>query len=229
MFVDSDDCIEVELLERLNKTLVINRVDILRFECSTYDENGNKLVSSKGTDYKNKDVSLCLRELVTRSFVEPPWLYCYNTKFWKKNSFRYTKGRVHEDFGLTLLILYKANTISTISYDGYRYLIRKGSTTNSLCYDKVKKAAYDMLAEGKKLNSFLKTESDSEKKQVISSYVNECLIYKSTLLTLADRKKYIDELRKEKVYRGIYPYNFKKIVKKIVATISINLYIKIFK
>lgn len=229
LFVDSDDCIEVELLERLNKTLVKNRVDILRFECSTYDENGNKLVSSKGTDYKNKDVSLCLRELVTRSFVEPPWLYCYNTKFWKKNSFRYTKGRVHEDFGLTLLILYKANTISTISYDGYRYLIRKGSTTNSLCYDKVKKAAYDMLAEGKKLNSFLKTESDSEKKQVISSYVNECLIYKSTLLTLADRKKYIDELRKEKVYRGIYPYNFKKIVKKIVATISINLYIKIFK
>lgn len=228
LFVDSDDSIEKDLLERINDSLKKDKVDIVRFECALYDEEENQISKYNGYDYQNMTTSSCMKELITRKYFDPPWIYCYNLKFWKDNNFKYDKGRVHEDFGLTPYILYKAETISSIDYQGYRYLIRKESTTNSTNYEKIKKTVYDMLYEGKKLNKMLEKESESDKKQAVVNYVNECLMLKGRELNVEDRKEYIKELRKLKVSKRIYPYNIKKLIKKIISSISINLYIKVF-
>lgn len=228
LFVDSDDSIENKLLEKINKTLLKKQVDIVRFECSLYNEEGKKISSYGGMNYHNKDISSCIKELITRKYVEPAWLYCYNLVFWKENKFKYNKGKIHEDFGLTPLILYKANTISSIDYNGYRYLIREGSITNNSNYAKKKKAVYDMYEQGIKINKLLEEEVDSVKKQAILNYINESLMLKSRELNSEDRKKYIKELRKEKISQKISPYNTKKLVKKIVSSLSINLYVKVF-
>ena len=228
LFVDSDDSIEKELLKKINDSLEETKVDIVRFECALYDESGNKISEYHGCEYQNKSTTSIMKELITRKYFDPPWSYCYNLKFWKENNFKYDKGRVHEDFGLTPYILYKAETISSIDYQGYRYLIRSGSTTNSSNYEKVKKTVYDMLYEGKKLNKLLENEIEIEKKEAVINYVNECLMLKGRELNIKDRKEYIKELRKLKVSKRLYPYNKKKLIKKIISTISINLYIKVF-
>lgn len=228
LFVDSDDSIEMKLLEKINSSLSKDKVDILRFECALYNEENVKIQSCSGSNYQNKDVDTCIQELITRKYVEPAWLYCYNIKFWRENNFKYQEGKIHEDFGLTPLILYKAKTISSIDYSGYKYLIRDGSITNSSNYSKTKKAVYDMLEQGKILNKLLEYEEDSIKKKAILNYINESLILKSRELNNCDRKKYISELRKEEINKKIYPYNAKKLLKKIISLISINIYIKIF-
>lgn len=228
LFVDSDDSIESELLKKINNSLLEKKVDILRFECSLYNEDGEKILSYSGIDYQGEDVSLHIKELMTRKYVEPAWLYCYNLSFWKKNHFEYNKGKIHEDFGLTPLVLYKAKSITSIDYSGYKYLIREGSITNSSNYEKTKRAVYDMLEQGKKINKFLKGEENSIKKQAILNYVNESLIFKSRELIGVDKKEYIKELRREKVSKNIYPFNIKKLLKKGISLVSINLYVKIF-
>ena len=59
-------------------------------------------------------------------------------------------------------------------------------------------------------------------------YLSESLICKAKYLSKNDYILFKKELRKRNVSSHIYAYNYKKLLKKIVATISIDLYIKIF-
>lgn len=228
LFVDSDDYLDESLLEKLNETLLKEKVDVLRFECSTYDEEGNLIASNEGEDYIGEKVDNVIKTIVRNKFVEPAWLYCYSSKFWKKNKFKYEKGKIHEDFGLTPIILYEAGTISSINYNGYCYLIRNGSITNNNNYEKTKKAVYDMLEQGKKINKFLKDKPDTLRKMAISSYVNECLIVKGKSLNSYDQKIYFKELKSLQIAKNIYPYNSKKRFKRIISSVNYKLYLRLF-
>lgn len=229
LFIDSDDYIREKLLERLNEVLSAKQVDLVRFECDLYDEQGKMIASNKGVNYCDMQVDDSIEELVIRKYVENAWLYCYNVNFWKKNNFKYAKGKIHEDFGLTPVILYCANTISSIDYSGYCYLIRAGSITNSKNYEKIKKGVYDMGELGKKINIYFQDKDCSFKKKVILSYVNESLVVKALELKPEDRDKYYKLLKDIKVAKNISAYNFKKLVKKIIISFSFDLYLKVFR
>ena len=229
LFIDSDDFIEEDLLLNLNNALKNKMVDIVRFNCVTCDTLGNIINKYNDIEYLNQPIDNVINDLTRREFFEPAWLYCYKVSFWKKNNFKYTEGRIHEDFGLTPLVLYYAKDISAINYDGYYYVMRDGSITKTKNYDKIKKGVEDTYMQYVDIVSKLADEDDSFRKKVILSYLSECLITKINSLTKDDKKKYYKKLRTIKVTDNIYGYNFKKKIKKMIAIISFSLYSKIFK
>lgn len=228
LFVDSDDYLENELLEKLNLSLTKNKVDLIRFECNVVDEKGNILFKPSSSSYTNTDVEKVINELVAKEYFEPVWSYCYSSSFFKKNNFKFEIGRIHEDYGIMLLVLYYANRITSLDYYGYNYVQRENSIMSDKNYDKTKKSVYDYLYLYLKDYEILLNEKDNHKKDVLLSCGAESVIFASRLLNYKDFKEYVKCIKKEKVIDKIKVYNYKKAIKKIVATVDIRLYNKLF-
>lgn len=229
LFLDSDDFFAKGLLNELNNELQENDVDLIRFSCVNVDENGEILSKENNLEYKNEKTENIIKELVTRDYVETACLYCYKCSFWKKYNFKYSKGKIHEDYGLTPLIIYYSQNITSINYIGYYYVQRRNSITKSTDYEKIKKGVYDMYEQYLNIAEILSKEKDNKKKSVILTYVSECALSKGKSLDNKELKKYIRTLRKDKVANKISGYNIKKIIKKILASINIKLYIYLFR
>lgn len=229
LFLDSDDYLNNRLFEKLNNVLCKDKVDLVRFSCCTVDEKGKELFKEENIEYYNEKAENIIEELVTRKFVEAACFYCYNKQFWEKYNFKYEVGKVHEDYGLTPLIIYYAKSITSINYLGYYYVQRDNSITKTKNYKKIKKGVYDMYCQYKSIVKKLSVEKNNITKKVILSYVAECAIIKGRQLENKDLNEYIKILKKDKVVNNISGYNIKKKIKKIIATFSIKLYIKIFK
>ncbi len=228
LFVDSDDYLDINLLSQLNDTLTRNKVDLVRFNCCVCDEEGHIISKSNDMAYENQQVDKIISDLMRRSFVEPAWLYCYNVKFWEKYQFSYAVSKIHEDFGLTPLILSYAESITSINYDGYYYVQRDGSITKTKDYQKIRKAAFDLLDQYENIVNTLDKEEPSFVRRAIMTYVSECVILKMRDLNKADTQEYLKTIKRLKTVKRINPYNSKKLVKRCIAMISLKLYIKIF-
>lgn len=122
LFVDSDDFIDPELLMRIS--IAQSGQDVIRYFHREITESGDILNESA---LCSGEVSLPARYQF--SLVEAAWLYAYRRSFWLANKFEYTVGRLHEDFGLTPIILAKAASVLAIDYIGYNYLRRNESIT----------------------------------------------------------------------------------------------------
>lgn len=229
LFVDGDDYLDKDLLSKLNQTLIDDPVDIVRFNCLLEDENGIKLSEERYVDYKNKKMEDAIQELITRQFVEAACFYSYKASFWKKHDFKFKTGRLHEDYGLIPLVLYYADTISSMNYVGYHYIQRNGSITSSNNYDKVVKKSFDTYYQYCDILKDLNDKPNDIKKVAILTYLTECLIIKGKWLKGKEYKKYYSMLKKDKVYKNIATYNIKKKIKKIVSFIDYKLYVILFK
>lgn len=225
LFIDSDDYIESLLLEKLNETLQQKKVDIVRFGLTVVDENYKIKLKSNEADYINEKPVNLIDQLINTKFLEPACFYCYNLNFLKTNNFKYAKGKLHEDFGLTPLIICKAKSMSWINYNGYNYLQRSNSIINNK-NEKVEKQKFkDILSHYDNFINDYKNETIYKK---LLCYLTESIIYKGKYLKNGEYEKYKKELNKRKVSKNIYVYNYKKLIKKIIATINIDLYINIF-
>ena len=227
LFIDSDDYINKDLLEELNKTINNYKVDLIRFSCTTVDEDGKIIGKENNSEYENIKPELVVRELITRNFVETACLYCYKKDFWDKYKFTFAVGKLHEDYGLIPLVIYFAKNITSINYLGYYYVQRENSITKTINYKKVKKGVYDMYDQYLDLVDILSKKQDNIIKKTILSYISECAIIKGRQLNEDDLKEYIKLLKKDKVVNNIDGYNIKKKIKKVLATISIKLYMKL--
>lgn len=225
LFIDSDDYIEPLLLEKLNESLQLAKVDIVRFGLNVVDENYKIKFKSNEANYTNvKPVDL-IDQLINTKFLEAACFYCYNLNFFKNNNFKYEKGKLHEDFGLTPLIICKSKNMSWINYNGYNYLQRNNSIINNK-NEKIEKQKFkDILSH---YDNFINNYKDEKIYKKLLCYLTESIIYKGKYLNNEEYIKYKKELKKRKVSKRIYVYNYKKLIKKIIATISIDLYINIF-
>ena len=229
LFVDGDDYVKSDLLEKLNDTLSKKEVDLVVMGCVVI-KNDVILEDEHHLEYENRLLSDEIDEIVTRKYMDPPWKYCYNLKFWKKHKFMYAKGRTNEDLGLIPFIMYYANNITSLDYNGYYYVQHQSSITSQVSginYEKTKKSAYDVLAQYLEFLKFIKDKKDYKAK-VLLTYFSECVITKTRVLKDSDIDEYIKEIRKNKVVNYITGYNIKKKIKKIVAKINIKLYLKLF-
>lgn len=226
LFIDSDDYIENKLLEKLSDCLKKAKVDLIRFGLNVVDENGILKYFSPEREYINKEPLFLVDELVYTQFLEPACFYCYNIDFFNNNKFYYKKGKLHEDFGLTPLIICKANKMSWINCNAYNYVQRSGSIVHTSNYEKDKQKAYDMLYH---YDEFLANLNFNKKVfKLMLCYLTESLICKAKYLKKEDYLNFKKELKKRKITSKIYIYNYKKLIKKTVAKISIDLYIKCF-
>lgn len=223
LFLDSDDYIEKDLLLELNKTISLEKYNLIKFKINLVDSNYNLLSKENGYD-ESKLVSI--KEILSQEYCEPAWTYCYNVKFWKKNNYKYSVGKIHEDFGLTPYIIWSAKSIYYLNYYGYNYVQRQGSIVNGA--EKNIKRTNDMIDHYDFLNNKLnknKSLSENDKKYILS-FLSNALIYKGKLLKNDDLKNYIKKLKDRNVFNLILDDSLKRKLKKIVIKKFPYFYIK---
>lgn len=213
IFIDADDYIENNYLEKVNDVLERNKdIDVLKFKIKLVDEGENLIRMENGL---NKEGVTSFEELVKLEFLEPAWSYVYKLSFWKENNFTYLKGMIHEDFGLTPEILMKANKIYYLNSYLYNYVQRNGSIMSSNNKEKLHKKAYDMLYQYDRL---IKINYNKDTK-VYKSFLANALISKTNTLDKEEQKKYKEELRKRKVIDNLIDDTLKRKIKKIIYKI----------
>lgn len=213
IFIDADDYIENNYLEKVNDVLEKNKdIDVLKFKIKLVDEGENLIRMENGL---NKEGVTSFDELVKLEFLEPAWSYVYKLSFWKENNFTYLKGMIHEDFGLTPEILMKANKIYYLNSYLYNYVQRNGSIMSSNNKEKLHKKAYDMLYQYDRL---IKINYNKDTK-VYKSFLANALISKTNTLDKEEQKKYKEELRKRKVIDNLIDNTLKRKIKKIIYKI----------
>ena len=125
VFLDSDDYWDKDLLKKISKSLE-NGADLVRYQARTVNDEGEKNDFHECTFEGLSGESAF--EIISRfHFVESIWCYAVRRDYYLREKFEFRKGMVHEDFGLTPLVIIKAKSVNCIDYIGYNYYRRSGS------------------------------------------------------------------------------------------------------
>lgn len=229
VFVDSDDYISKDLLEKID--LVITKddnPDLVRYQVTKEDEKTGKRVSFTGNQFTNLSGYDAFRLLTKETFFETTWTYAYKLDFWKKNKFSFEKGKYHEDFGLTPYVILKAERVSSITDNCYNYLIRKNSITTSTDLEKRRKRVFDVLD----LYDLLKEKISKDKeisveaKSYSFSYLANALLQKGKELDGVSLNEYVLELKKRNITKDLQTLSMKHKIKKFIVSNFMLFYIK---
>lgn len=217
IFLDSDDSWNKDLLKEINKSLK-NKPDVVRFQIQeTYEDTDNKK-EYKETPFEGKTGVEAFNLISKYHFVENAWCYAIKKDYYKKENYSFKVGAIHEDFGLTPLIIIKANIVNSIDYIGYNYLQRQGSIMSDNAYEKTKKKVSDMFEHYKYLISEIdKTKLDSK---VFKSFVSNSMLLKICDLKGKDYKDYKKKLKEEKIYNNLLTDTTSRKIKKILFKID---------
>lgn len=220
LFLDSDDSIEKDLLKELNKSLK-NNPDLVRFQVQEEFEDTKEKKGYPEEPFANKTGVEAFSLICKYHFVENAWCYLYKTEYFKKNHFTFKKGTIHEDYGLTPLVIIKASIVNSISYIGYNYLQRPNSIMSQNDYEKTKKKVKDFYNHYhflmKEINQ---TELDST---IFKSFIANSLILKICELKGKEYKEYKKKLKEDKVFDNLLTDSLSHRIKKQCMIISPKL------
>ena len=219
ILLDSDDYIDKDLIEILDEEIKKGDVDLLRYQIRTV--NNDEAFEYHEKEFVNLSGYDAFNEIVKYSFVEVACLYLYRTKYFNDNKFLFAKDKYHEDFGLIPLVIYKANSVSSIDKVGYNYVVRENSIMNNSNYNKTLKKVDDFYFHYKYL---IKELGDDDK--IIKSFLANSLILKITELNKDDYKKYFKRLKDDRVFDNVLSDTLIRKIKKILVKISPKLYYK---
>lgn len=129
MFVDSDDFLQLDVVEKLVEIAMETKADIVNCSINTVDEAG-KYLSTKYISENEITELLYEREFWEKCMDNITAIIAcsklYHRRIWE--ICRYRKGKIHEDEGALKDILSECNYIACTRYVGYNYRIRQNST-----------------------------------------------------------------------------------------------------
>ena len=204
--IDSDDYINLNLLETLNNHLTNNKdLNMIRFNGAKVDSNGNILDKDmfsannigvySGIDYLSL---VCKEYLDSNKIFGPTWLYAIKLDYYIENKFKFSK-LMQEDFGITSLLILKCNYISSIDFMGYYYVQRSDSITNKKD-NKYLKALHLLEHYDNYINKIINKKTYNNKfKDIFKQYLDLTLLNKYNSLNELDRETYSQELKKRGV------------------------------
>ena len=221
IFLDSDDSWNKDLLKELSKSIK-NNPDVVRFQIQETYENSDDLKPFNEQSFEDKNGVEAFNVISSYHFIENAWCYAIRRDYYKKNKFSFKVGTIHEDYGLTPLIIIKAEKVNSIEYVGYNYLQRQGSIMSSTAYEKIQKRVGDMYEHYLFLiNEIDKTKLDSK---VFKSYAANNILLKLLELNKEDYKKYSKRARKDKIVNNLLADTLARKIKKLIVRISPRLY-----
>lgn len=228
-FVDSDDYIDKDLYENLKQYMEEN-IDLIKFKMKTVNEQGEIIEKLDGPIFEECTGEEAFEELCSfEKYIDPACIYLYKREFFIKNKFQYELGTYHEDFGLTPLIMINAKNFISVKEYGYNYLQSNNSITRNENNEKNVKKANDILKHyDNMINKIEKYKITKNTKDLVKRYYTNTVILKAKELQKQEKefKNYIKEIKQRKLYKNIKPYNIKQLIKRILLSISVNLYIK---
>lgn len=213
LFIDSDDYVEKNLLENINKN--IDDLDVLRYQL-------NMVFNDKIIPYEEKKFNVtdgidAFEKIVKYKFIEMAALYVINRKYYLDNNFMFEKDVYHEDYGLLPLVIATAKKVKSINYLGYNYVQRDGSIMSSNDTSKMKKKMDDMLFLFTKATKYLDNIPNS---QNVKSFYANSIIDKYNSLSDKLKKEYIKKIKDLKVISYLSNDSFKRKIKKILYKIK---------
>ena len=228
IFIDSDDTINEQLLENLNKEIEKNpNIDLIKY--------GIEVINKHTTTYKRNNLfsnisgGEAFKLLIQNELFVTPVTYAYRLKYFKDNNFTYAEGHIHEDFGLTPLVVIKANSVSSIDYIGYNYIIRENSIMTNNSKNKLIKKNEDMLYHFDYLiKEIEKVNVNDDIKKIFKSYIANAMISRTILLEKELLTDYINELNKRDIAKYLLTDNLKRKIKKLLYKLNPYIYIKLF-
>ena len=217
VLLDSDDFLEKDFLETINKALN-DEPDVLRFQVR--DIINNERIDHKETGFDSQIGQTAFDKIIKYHYIENAWAYVYKREHFIKHDFKYMENCIAEDYGLTPIIIVKAQSVKSITYIGYNYVQRNNSLMNNKDYAKKIKKMEDMLKQ-----------SDYEKKQIanmkntepVLRFLDNSLIYYSTTLKYKDYKKYKKILKQKNCFNHKIEQGLKSKIRNLL--IKTNSYI----
>ena len=192
MFVDSDDYIDEQLLEKL-EPYMNEKIDIIKFKLARVDHNGKVLEKVEGPSFEKIRGQEAFGKLYSEDvLLDSPCVYLFRREYLLENKFKFAVGTYHEDFGLIPLILVKAKSVVSVELYGYCYVQSQDSITRNVSYNKTLKKMGDsiyhydnMVREIEKYNLRKQTQEN------LKIYYTNAIILKLNDLKEEDRKKFI--------------------------------------
>lgn len=231
LLLDADDCLDLNLLKKLNDIISAENIDVISFNMQKVSVNMEKIEEIKKPIISKTKGAYAIKKFILSTLTfDPACGYLYNTKFFKENNFKYAIGKYHEDFGLTPWIILNANSFISLDYVGYYYIQTDDSIMRTSDYIKEKKKAYDVLFHYDDLYyKISKSSIDKDIKNLLNIYISHTLFNKIEKLNINDRKKFIKEIRKRRLYIRLPKNSIKKIIKNVLIFINPILYLKLQK
>ncbi len=227
-FIDSDDYIDESLLSSLERYLDAD-YDMIKYKLIKVDENYNQIEKIGGPIFENKTGEEAFNILYGQDvMLQPAWLYLYKKSFWDENKFQYPVGKIHEDFARTALIMLRAKKVISTNIYGYYYYQSNSSITRGNDESKKMKRALDMLDHYDYMIQIINSYNISKiTKENIKIYYTNCIILKIEELSEENKKNYIKEIKKRKMFKNIKARSFKQLLKRIILNINVNWYLKL--
>lgn len=213
LFIDSDDYVEENLLENINKN--IGDLDVLRYQLNIV--YSNKIVPCNEKEFDVTNGIDAFEKIIMYKIIEMSALYVVNRKYYVDNNFEFEKNVYHEDYGLLPLVIASAKKVKSINYLGYNYVQRDGSIMSSNDTNKMKKKMDDMLFLFTKGIKYLDNISNS---QNVKSFYANSIIDKYNSLTKELKKEYIKKIKELKVVSYLSNDTFKRKIKKLIYKIK---------
>lgn len=226
LFVDSDDYIDPQFLEKL-KPYMEQQVELIKFKLQRVDENGTILEKVGGPVFEKITGQKAFSEMFSQDkLLDSPCVYVIKKELFTKNNFQFQRT-YHEDFGLIPIMLLVANSVVSTNYYLYNYVQVKNSITRNDDYQKTIKKMEDCLAHYDNMITMLeKFELSQKAKEDIKIYYTNAILLKLQELQKEDKNKYITKMKKRKFSQNIKARNPKQWLKKILLKINPKLYLK---
>ena len=194
LFLDSDDCIHPQLLEKCVTAAKTNDCDMVLFDAVSVDESGQT-----GAIYGN---SLPANKILSEDEINiipknpTAWDKMYKTSLFKENDIYFPEKVWYEDLRTTPKILLFANKIVKVDSEPlYYYLQRSDSIMHTPDYDRVVKERIDAIND---LTDYFNANNLYDKYNDVLNFI---MIYHGFLLPclemyrkMGNYKKYLDVL-----------------------------------
>ena len=228
VFVDADDYVKASIFTDIEEYLE-QGVELIKWKSILIDNEGKPLEKIDGpvfaeTTGENGFNKLCFEDV----FLDALWVYAIKRSIFIENNLKFQSDTFHEDFGLLPLIIVKAKSMVSINKYNYYYVQTENSIMRGSDNSKESKKAYDSLKQYDIINETIKSYDIKElTKENIRLFCTNTIISKVNLLSKDDKKEYIKQIKKRKMTKNIKVRNIKQLIKRIILSINIKLYLKL--
>ncbi len=225
-FVDSDDYIDKNTIKKL-KPYIEEDIDIIKFKLQRVNEQNKILEKVDGPVFDKISGQDAFDKLFSEDvLIDSPCVYIMKKKLFTENNFKF-KGTYHEDFGLIPLILLKAKSFVSLPDYLYYYVQADNSITRNNDYVKTLKRVDDVIKHyDNAIIEIDRMQLNKKTRENAKIYYTNALILKMYELKEEDKNKYLNELKKRKLYKNIKVRNLKQLMKKTILKYDINFYLK---
>lgn len=130
VFLDSDDYLENDYLEKALLAFEDNDADIVQFDCYLTDANNTyRTVVKSEVEYGKRSAKEMILAVASGKMSPNIWMRVYKRELFKDICF--PEGEYWEDVAVLHELLYKAQNIVYVDYAGYYYLQRNDSITKA--------------------------------------------------------------------------------------------------